>query len=290
MTAASEETAPLRVLVTGAGGQLGHDVVRAATRAAHDVVGVARSELDVVDETAVRELVERFAPHAVIHCAAWTAVDDAESEREAAFAVNEAGSRNVARACRDAGAHLVAVSTDYVFAGTDPAGYAELDEVDPINVYGASKLAGERAIVELLPSATIARTAWLFGADGANFVRTIARLAAERDHLEVVTDQVGSPTWTGHLAAALVTCAERRIAGVLHLAGSPPATWFEVAQEVVRVVGADCEVRPTTSDRFPRPAPRPACSILRVTRPDTPPVGDWRDGVRSVLETHPVHA
>lgn len=278
----------MKLLVTGAGGQLGRDVVRAATAAGHDVLAAGRVELDVEDAARVSQVAMQFVPEAIIHCAAWTAVDDAEESREEAFRANELGTRNVALAAKAIGAHVVAVSTDYVFPGSNPAGYAEYDETGPINVYGESKLAAEQSLFDVLPEATLARTAWLFGAEGSNFVRTIARLAAGRESLEVVTDQVGSPTWTGHLATALVTCAARRIAGPLHLAGSPPATWFEVAQEVVRVSGAECEIRPTTSDAFPRPAPRPANSILRVTRPETPPVGDWRDGVRAVLVQEPV--
>lgn len=282
MTTQVEGAPPLRILITGAGGQLGRDVARACSERGYDAFGVGRAEMDVQDAARVLEVVGAFQPDAIVHCAAWTAVDDAEAQRDAAFAANEDGSRNVAAAAREHGAYLVAVSTDYVFAGTDPEGYAEDDPVDPINVYGASKLAGERAVLEL-DGACVARTAWLFGAEGENFVRTIARLAADRSSLDVVQDQTGSPTWTLHLARALVQCAERRIAGIVHLAGSPVATWFDLAREVVSVTGADCEVLATTSDKFPRPAPRPACSILRVTRPDTPEVGDWREGVRSVL-------
>jgi len=257
--------------------------MRAAGEAGHEALGLDRAHLDITDAAAAERVVADWAPTAVIHCAAWTAVDEAEEHRDAAFAANEAGSRNVAAAAHAAGAYIIGVSTDYVFAGTDPEGYAEQDKPNPINVYGASKLAGEHALLEAHPEGAVARTAWLFGADGENFVRTIARLAATRDSLDVVTDQVGSPTWTGHLAAALVVAAEQRIPGILHLGGAPTATWHEVASEVVRVLGAPCEVRPTTSDRFPRPAPRPACSILRVTRAETPAMGDWRDGVRAVL-------
>jgi dTDP-4-dehydrorhamnose reductase len=211
-------------------------------------------------------------------------VDDAEEHRDAAFLVNEQGTRNVCAAAHRHGAYVITVSTDYVFNGSSEDGYSEGDITDPINVYGASKLGSEEATLQY-PEFGVARTAWLFGEHGNNFVKTIAALAASRPELDVVQDQVGSPTWTMHLAEALVQAAEKRLAGVLHLAGSPTATWFDMAREVVRVTGADCVVKPTTSDKFVRPAARPACSILRVTRADTPTVGDWREGVAAVCAT-----
>lgn len=274
----------MKILVTGGSGQLGRDVFEAAEAAGHDVVSLGSAELDVTDTDRVATVIAEARPDAIIHCAAWTAVDDAEVQRDAAFAVNAGGTRNVCAAAHLVGAWVVTVSTDYVFAGSSSEGYAEGDPTDPINVYGASKLASEQATLEY-PQFAVARTAWLFGEHGSNFVKTIAGLAASRSELDVVVDQVGSPTWTVHLAAALVRAAELRIAGILHLAGSPTATWFEVAQEVVKASGSDCEIRPTTSDTFVRPAARPACSILRVTREDTPVVGDWREGVAAVCES-----
>jgi dTDP-4-dehydrorhamnose reductase len=271
------------LLITGAGGQLGRDVLECAARQGLDAIGFGSTELDVRDEQHVLEMVRRVGPNAIIHCAAYTNVDGAEADRDGAFAVNEAGSRNIALAANDVGAHLVVVSTDYVFDGTNGEGYVEGDATNPINVYGASKLAGEIAAAEAAPDVCVARTAWLFGRHGGNFVRTIAKLASERDELSVVTDQVGSPTYTEHLAAALIECAQQRISGIVHLGGEPVATWFDVASEVVAVLGAQCEVNPTTSDAFPRPAARPACSILRTSRDDTPTVGDWREGVRRVV-------
>lgn len=271
------------MLVTGAGGQLGRDVVEAAIRAGHDVRGFGSAELDVRDLQRVLDTCAALRPVGIVHCAAYTAVDDAEGDRDRAFAVNELGSRHIALAANDVGAHLVAVSTDYVFDGANPKGYVESDATDPINVYGASKLAGEAAVTIVAPGACIVRSSWIFGAHGDNFVKTIARLAVERDAIDVVDDQIGTPTYTGHLARALVECMHRRLTGVLHLAGAPPVSWHGLAREVVAAAGARCEVRTTTSDAFPRPAPRPACSILRSTRPDAPPVGDWREGVRAVV-------
>lgn len=283
-----EGTPPL--LVTGAGGQLGAAVIDAAARRGVRAIGLGREEFDVTDATRVMDVLGRLRPSAVIHCAAYTDVDGAEADRDGAFLVNERGSRVVAEACRETGAHLVAVSTDYVFPGTAADGYAEADPTGPINVYGESKLAGEVAIREVLgDDACIARTAWLFSAQAPNFVQTIAGLARTRESLDVVQDQRGNPTWCGHLAEALLTCAVDRIGGTHHLVDTPEATWFDLAVEVVDDIAAECDVRPTTSDAFVRPAARAAVSVLRVTDPRTPAMGDWRDGVRaSLLETTPV--
>jgi len=277
------------ILVTGAGGQLGAAVLAAAAKRGIQAIGLSRAELDVADAAQVQEVVSGLLPAAVIHCAAWTDVDGAEADRAGAFRVNEGGSRAIAEACRATGAHLVAVSTDYVFPGTAPGGYAEEDAPGPINVYGESKLAGELAIRDVLGElACIARTAWLFSAQPPNFVQTIARIAEGRDAIDVVDDQRGNPTWCGHLADALLTCAVERIGGTLHLVDGPEATWRDLAEAVVQELGLPCEVRPTTSAAFPRPAARAAVSVLRVTNPRTPPMGDWRAGVRASLLDHSV--
>lgn len=276
------------ILVTGAAGQLGVAVLEACARRGVEAIGFTRAELDVADEPRVLEVASTLRPRAIIHCAAYTNVDGAETDRDGAFRVNETGSRAIARAARASGAHLVAVSTDYVFPGTAPAGYAEHDATGPINVYGESKLAGEIAIRSELgdDGACIARTAWLFSAQAPNFVQTIASAAAARDSLDVVDDQRGNPTWCGHLADALVTCALEQIGGTHHLVDQPAATWRDLAQQVVTELDAACTVHPTTSDAFVRPAARAAVSVLRVTRSDTPAMGDWRDGVRESLHLH----
>lgn len=281
------DIAPDRILVTGSHGQLGVAVLRSCARRGIEAVGMDREELDVTDASAVRETIERLGITAVIHPAAYTNVDGAESDREAAFHVNETGSRCVAEACKATGAHLVAVSTDYVFPGTASDGYAEDDATGPINVYGESKLAGETAIRDVLgdDGACIGRTAWLFSEQAPNFVLTIADAAAKREAegLDVVDDQRGNPTYAGHLAEALVTCAVERIGGTRHLVDQPTATWRDLAQAVVDELGFATEVRPTTSEAFVRPAKRAAVSVLQVTKPDTPPMGDWREGVRLSL-------
>jgi len=271
-------------LVTGAGGQLGAAVVDACADAGLEAIGLGHAAFDVADRERVEGIVGKMRPHAIIHCAAWTAVDDAEQQRDAAFAVNETGTRNVARAAEAVGARFVTMSTDYVFPGTNPEGVAEGDVPGPINVYGASKLASESAALVEAPGALIARTAWLFADHGENFVRTMLRLCADREFIDVVDDQVGSPTYAPHLARALVIAVQNELTGVIHLAGEPSATWFDVAVTTVEAAGYACEVRRTTSDKFPRAAARPSCSILRVTRNDTPTVGDWRVGVLKVVQ------
>ncbi|MCZ4496749.1 MAG: rfbD [Thermoleophilia bacterium] len=273
------------ILVTGANGQLGTHLLEAAALRDIEVVGVDRAEADITNEAQMQALFADLRPTAVIHCAAYTNVDGAEADREAAFRINGEGSRLIAQLCQETGAHLVAVSTDYVFPGTHPEGYAEHDLTGPINVYGESKLAGECAIRDVLgDDAAIARTAWLFSAQAPNFVQTIAKAARERAVLDVVDDQHGNPTWCGHLAEALLTLAVERIGGTHHLVGQPTATWRDLAQAVVDELDVECEVRPTTSEKFVRPAKRAACSILRVTNPQTPPMGDWREGVRASLQ------
>jgi dTDP-4-dehydrorhamnose reductase len=275
----------MRVLITGAGGMLGHDV-RAATQAAgHEAVAVPRAELDVADRVAVDSVVTDARPDIVVNCAAWTDVDGAEADHQRALAVNGPGAGQVARAAAAAGAWTLQVSSDYVFSGAKRDPYLESDPVGPASAYGRSKLAGERAVAEAAPQAhTIVRSSWLFGATGQCFPRTILKLAAERDQLAVVADQVGCPTFTGHLAEALVALAAIRPLGVLHVAATGECSWFDFASAIVGARNLDCQVVPCTTDEFPRPAPRPAYSVLRSERgsraPTLPP---WRDGLSAYL-------
>lgn len=284
-----EELPAGRVFVTGAHGQLGTDVMRLCAACGVEAMGMSRAALDVTDAAAVQGAVAAYRPTTIIHCAAWTAVDDAEAQEPQALLVNETGTRNVATAAGDVGALLIHVSTDYVFDGADLAGYTEDAAVAPINAYGRTKLAAEVA-ARTAPAALVARTSWLFGEHGPNFVNTIARLAQEREEISVVVDQRGTPTWSLHLARALLVCAARRLEGTAHLAGSPVATWHDLATVVVEQLGSSCVVNETTSDAFPRPARRPACSILRSTRADVPVVGPWREGVAALLAASATNA
>jgi dTDP-4-dehydrorhamnose reductase len=276
----------MRILITGAAGMLGADVVAAVSAAGHDPVARSRGELDITDPDAVAASVDGAGVDAVINCAAWTDVDLAERSAEAAHAANRDGAANVARAAVAGGAWTVHVSSDYVFAGDKTTPYLESDPVAPISVYGRSKLAGERAVAQAAPDAhTIVRSSWLFGTGGPCFPATILRLAGERDELSVVDDQRGAPTFTAHLAPALVELATRRRAsGLLHVAAGGDCTWFEFAQEIVAAAGALCHVRPTRTSAMARPAPRPAYSVLGTERPgEIPPLPGWREGLAEYM-------
>jgi dTDP-4-dehydrorhamnose reductase len=277
----------MRILITGAGGMLGQDVATAAFAAGHDAVTLARADLDITDAGAVAAAVAETAPAAVVNCAAWTNVDGAEISYEEALAINGAGAGHVATAANAAGAWTVQVSTDYVFDGAKREPYVESDPVRPGSGYGRSKLVGERAVAGSAPDRhTIVRSSWLFGAGGSCFPQTILRLAGERERLTVVEDQVGCPTFTGHLGAALVELAERgdrAPRGVLHVAGAGQCSWFEFAREIVAADPAvDCEVAPVRTAEFPRPAPRPAYSVLRSER-GAPVLPDWRQGLKEYM-------
>jgi dTDP-4-dehydrorhamnose reductase len=275
----------MRILITGAGGMLGRDVLTAAEAGGHEAVALPRAELDIADRPAVEAIVAQARPEVVINCAAWTDVDGSEDRYEHALAVNGAGAGHVARAAAAAGAWTLHISSDYVFSGAQHEPYVESDPVAPASAYGRSKLAGERAVTDAAPQAhTIVRSSWLFGATGHCFPRTILKLAAERDQLKVVSDQVGCPTFTVHLAQALLTLAQKRPLGILHVAGVGECSWFDFASAIVAASGLDCEVSPCTTDEFPRPAPRPAYSVLGSERgglaPALPP---WRDGLSAYL-------
>ena len=273
----------MRLLVTGAGGMLGGRVVEEARQAGHEVVALAHPDLDVTDAQAVFDRVADEQPDAVIHCAAWTDVDGAEDDEEQATRVNGEGTSHVTAAAGRHGAFVVAVSTDYVFSGDADRPYVEADEPGPRSAYGRSKLAGERAVAELETPAAIARTAWVFGSGGRNFVDSMLALGAERGEVSVVTDQVGCPTWTGHLAPALIEVAERRLEGIHHLAGGGSCTWHDLAVAAFEEAGVDCRVLAVTSEEVPRPAPRPAWSVLGSERPDAIALPDWREGLTAYL-------
>jgi dTDP-4-dehydrorhamnose reductase len=281
--------------VTGAVGMLGHDVARAGERAGHELVLVDLPEIDITDAAAVDELLDRLAAEpgsleAVVNCAAWTDVDGAESKREQAHAVNADGAGNLARGAARIGAALLHLSTDYVFDGLAPADadgrprpYVESDPTGPRSVYGTTKLEGERQVLAASPRHTVVRTAWLYGVDGPNFVETMLRLAGERHAVQVVDDQVGSPTWSGHLAPALLGLLEREVRGLAHLTGGGEVSWNGFAKEIFRQAEVSCTVERASSEQTARPAPRPAWSALSSERDDVLPMPDWRDGLAGYL-------
>jgi dTDP-4-dehydrorhamnose reductase len=275
-----------RWLVTGAGGMLGTDLVAALERSGDSVAGLDRASLDVTDAAAVAAAVACRRPDVVVNCAAWTAVDDAEASEEQALAVNAGGPANLAAACAKAGVRLVQLSTDYVFAGTIARPCAEHDTPAPRTAYGRTKLAGERAVLDRLPGASyIVRTAWLYGAHGRSFPRTMITLERERPTVDVVDDQHGQPTWTADVAAQIIALAHAAARpGIYHATSSGQTTWFGLAREIFRLLEADPErVRPIPSSALSRPAPRPAYSVLghgAWVRSGVPPIGDWKAALR----------
>ncbi len=276
-----------RWLVTGAAGMLGQDLTTLLAGTGDDVIGLDRSALDITDRVATERAVCDLQPDIVVNCAAWTAVDDAESHEAAAMAVNGDGAANVAAACAKAGARLMQPSTDYVFDGTGTRPYPEDYPTAPRSAYGRTKLAGEQAVLRLLPdTGYVLRTAWLYGAHGPNFIRTMIRLEASKDTVAVVDDQHGQPTWTADVARQMLLLGHADAPpGIYHASSSGATTWMGLAREVFRLLGADEErVTPTSSRELARPAPRPAYSVLGHARwacAGLQPLPDWRTSVQA---------
>jgi dTDP-4-dehydrorhamnose reductase len=275
------------LVVTGARGMLGTELLRAAAERRIPVTPLDRAGCDITDADAVRRTLEALAPRVVIHAAAWTDVDGCESDPERAHRVNGDGTRNVATACRENGARMIMVSTDYVFPGNRNDPWVEGDPTGPLSAYGASKLAGEDSVRELLPDGIVARTAWLYADHGTNFLRTMLRLAKERDRIDVVDDQRGSPTFAADLAATLLELAAAPGAsGIYHVTNTGSTTWHGFASRIFAEAGLAVRCEPTTTGRFPRPARRPANSVLADTRLASAGVGPmppWEDGLLRCL-------
>jgi dTDP-4-dehydrorhamnose reductase len=280
----------MRVLVTGAGGMLGRDVAAAARERGDGVDALDRGQLDITDPAAVARALGESKPDAVINCAAWTDVDGAEAEEAAATTVNGEGAGNVAREAAAAGVRLVHVSSDYVFDGQGRAPYVESDPVGPLSAYGRSKLAGERAVAEVDSDHVIARSSWLFGTGGKNFVDTMLRVGAERDEVRVVNDQIGCPTYTGHLATALLELASSSTQGIHHAAAAGGCSWHGFAVEIFDQAGLEVTVTPWTTAELGRPAPRPAYSVIASAREDGVQLPDWREGLAAYLAAREVAA
>jgi dTDP-4-dehydrorhamnose reductase len=277
-------------LVVGAHGMLGRDLVTALLDRGAEVRGLSRAELDITEKAAVGAAIGDCRPDVVVNCAAWTAVDDAEAHEDEALAVNGTAAGHVAAAIAGGmaapGCRLVHLSTDYVFAGDAGQPYAEHGTPAPRTAYGRTKLAGEQAVLRLLPRAGyVVRTAWLYGAHGPNFVSTMIRLERERPAVDVVDDQHGQPTWTADVADQVIGLARSpAAAGIYHATSSGEATWFELAREVFLLLGADpARVRAVPSSAYPRPAPRPRYSVLghdACAAAGIEPIGDWRLALR----------
>ncbi|MGS2778899.1 dTDP-4-dehydrorhamnose reductase [Robertmurraya sp. GLU-23] len=275
------------VLVTGVNGQLGYDVVKELTAKGHEAVGVGRSELDITDESAVSSYVQNLSPEAIIHCAAYTNVDAAETDQEGAYKVNALGTKYLAEAAKFVGAKMVYVSTDYVFDGDGTEPYEVNHPTKPLGVYGETKLVGEKFLQETLEKHFIVRTAWVYGINGNNFVKTMLKLGQDRKELGVVYDQVGSPTYTVDLAKFLVELIDSEKYGVYHASNEGICSWHEFAVEIFKQAGMDVKVNPLTSEEFPRPAARPKYSVLskkKIEEEGFTPLRDWKEALKEYLK------
>lgn len=278
------------VLLTGAGGQLGTDIVKAnARRDDIELHAFDRAGLDITDGAAVLDAISTTKPDVIIHGAAYTAVDDCESNEQLAFDINGAGTSNIVSGAASVGARVIYVSTDYVFDGSKPEPYIESDEPNPASVYGRSKLAGENAVRELDENGLVVRTSWVCGANGSNMVKTILRAAENHPMLTFVDDQVGKPTFTTDLADTLLTLATRSDSGTMHVTNEGAVSWFEFCQDVLELAGLGRDrVQPCKTHELqpPRPAPRPANSVLENTRfaeLGLPLLRDYREPLTEVL-------
>ncbi|HEY2602264.1 MAG TPA: dTDP-4-dehydrorhamnose reductase [Thermoleophilaceae bacterium] len=280
----------MKILVTGAAGMLGNDVIRAAEFVNHEVLGLARPELDVSDRHALERTFLQERPDAVVNCAAYTDVDGAEDDLDGAMDVNAEGAANVAAAAAEIAARVLYPSSDYVFDGSKDGPYVESDEPRPQSVYAQSKLAGEHETAGGNPRHYIVRSAWLFGTSGRNFVETMLSLARDHGEVLVVRDQVGCPTYTAHLADAMVRLLDTDAYGVHHLASQGECSWFEFAQEIFNQAQVECRVMSCTADEFGRPAPRPAYSVLGTEREEALYLPHWKEGLASYLAERSVTA
>lgn len=272
----------MKILVTGVGGQLGYDVCRVLTARNIEHKGVDIADFDITDGKAARDYITAYHPDAVIHCSAWTAVDRAEDELERVRAVNTEGPRNIAAACKELGAKMLYISTDYVFPGTGERFYEPEDPTGPLGAYGETKLGGEKAVQELLEKYFIVRISWVFGKNGNNFVGTMLRLAETKREINVVCDQIGSPTYTADLAPLLCDMIVTDKYGVYHAANEGVCSWAEFAQEIFRLAGKDVRVHPVPTSEYPTRAVRPLNS--RMSKDKLEKMGfarlpDWHDAL-----------
>ena len=274
----------MKVLVTGAAGQLGSEF--SAALQGHDVVALASGDLDITDAKAVADVIDAHRPEVVINSAADTKVDAAETDLDAAWAVNAAGPWHLARACARTGGALLHVSTDYVFDGTLDRPYTEFDPTNPVSAYGRTKEAGEQLVRQTLERHWIVRTAWVHGRSGGNFIKTMLRLGAERGAVSVVDDQRGSPTFADDLAAAIVQVIDEAPFGTYHRTNSGSCTWYELAERAYELAGLTVDVTPITTEQFGAPAPRPANSVLEnraAALLGLPALRHWEEGLERLV-------
>ena len=277
----------MRILVTGASGQLGYDVERELERRGIEHLGTSSRELDITDREAVERLMAAYRPDAAIHCAAYTKVDLAEDEPERCWAVNADGTRNLAAACREIGAKMLYISTDYMFPGTGEQFRRTDDPVSPVNTYGRSKLAGELAVQSLLETYFIVRISWVFGKNGNNFVKTMLRLAETKAELSVVCDQIGSPTYTADLAPLLCDMVQTERYGVYHATNEGTCAWSEFAEAIFELAGRQVVVHPIPTSAYPTRAARPLNSRMskeRLRDNGFQALLEWKDALARYLK------
>jgi dTDP-4-dehydrorhamnose reductase len=277
----------MKVLVTGVSGQLGFDVVKELESKGHQPIGVDREQLDITNKEAVHAFVQETKPDAIIHCAAYTNVDQAETDRDTAYKVNALGTKYLAQAAKELDAKMLCVSTDYVFNGTATEPYEVDQPTQPLGVYGETKLAGEEFLKEYVEKFYIVRTAWVFGINGNNFVKTMLRLGKERGEVGVVSDQIGSPTYTVDLAKLLVEMVESDKYGTYHATNSGVCSWYDFAVEIYKQAGLDVKTNQLTTEQFPRPAARPKYSVLsknKLVEQGFTPLRDWKEALADYLK------
>lgn len=284
----------MKVLVTGASGQLGRDVVLLLEKEGHDILACDRDQMDITNQAQCNGVISSYHPEVIIHCAAYTAVDAAETDTDGAYKVNAVGTRNVAVAAEKVGAKLIYISTDYVFDGQSTTPYQEYDDTNPRSVYGKSKRAGEWLVQSLCSKWFVVRTSWVYGLHGNNFVKTMLKLGQEKPKLQVVHDQKGSPTYTVDLALFLIELMGTEMYGIYHASNCGDCTWYEFTQaifeEAQTVVGVSiqAELEPCTTEQFPRPAPRPVNSVMDHLSIRTNGLTDlrpWREGLRDFIRS-----
>lgn len=276
----------MKVFVTGVKGQLGHDVVNELEKRGHTAIGVDIEEMDITDKDAVKRVITQVSPEAVIHCAAYTAVDAAEEQVELCRRVNGLGTENIAEVCKELNCKLMYISTDYVFNGQGTRPWEPDDEREPLNVYGQTKYEGELA-VEALEKYFIVRIAWVFGVNGKNFIKTMLNLGKTRDHLTVVDDQIGSPTYTYDLARLLVDMIETEKYGRYHATNEGVCSWYEFACEIFKKAGIEVAVSPVSSNEYPAKAKRPQNSRMdksKLKEMGFEPLPTWQDALERYLK------
>ncbi len=278
----------MKVLVTGVGGQLGHDVVRELEQRGHEVTGVGREEMDITDAEKVRKIIRDCVPDAVIHCSAYTAVDRAEDEADQCRKVNVEGTKNIAEICAELDCKMIYISTDFVFSGEGERPWETDDAAGPISVYGRTKYEGEDEVKSRLDKFFIVRISWVFGKNGNNFVKTMLRIGKENGAVKVVDDQIGSPTYTRDMAVLLADMVQTEKYGVYHASNEGFCSWYDFAKEIFRLAGMDdVSVTPITSDQFPAKAKRPFNSRMskeKLVKEGFNKLPSWQDALKRYLQ------